>query len=59
MNDDNNYRPGFPGDGDSDIELHHDDPDHWTKKDAVWSTTMIVIAILLAAGAILLAANRG
>lgn len=41
--------PGFPGDGDSDIELHHADPIYWTTKMTVWSIAMVVVFVLLAA----------
>ena len=34
--------PGFPGDGDNSIELHHSAPEYWTKKMTFWAVLMIV-----------------
>ena len=46
-------KPGFHGDGDSSIELHHGLPSKWTSKQTIWSVSMVVIFIVVAVGLIM------
>lgn len=43
--------PGYHGDGDSSIELHHDEPVRWTKRSTVWAVATIVVCTVLAIAA--------
>lgn len=51
--------PGFPGDGDSSIDLKHAAPIHWTTKMTIWSLVMFVILAALAAVVFMAADGKG
>ena len=49
--------PGYPGDGDNGIVLHHGEPVKWTRNATVWSISMIVIAAIAAVAAVVVVMN--
>lgn len=49
--------PGYPGDGDNSIELHHGDPVRWSKKATIWSISMIAVATLASIAAVVAVMN--
>ncbi len=50
--------PGFPGDTDEDVELHHAAPIHWTKKMTIWSIGMVVVFFMAAGAIVFVAADK-
>ncbi|MEO8691722.1 MAG: hypothetical protein ABI397_02945 [Candidatus Saccharimonas sp.] len=57
MSENENLIKDFPGDGPTNIHLHHGEPAYWTRKATVISTILIALVIIGGVIAIIMTKN--